>query len=320
MFFREINPYARYVRDMELTEKSHFDPYYPLDGRLFFLAEGEGVISVYDSIYTLLPGDLLYINAGTPYHLKPCSARYIAVNFDFTFAHSHLVQPVPPLPVQEVAALPAKEGTALPAAAVTALPAKEAAALPTEEMGALSESGAPVIERCIFSDITQFNDFCLFRNCRFLELKLQRLKAEYEKKLPFFELEASSTLRSVLIDLARFLGQRDTRSTNFNMDKVITYIHAHFSEDLDNRSLAKMFNYHPNYLSAEFRRCMGMSLHTYLLQTRISKSITLLESGELSVTEIAAVCGFSDANYIARYFKKVVGCSPTQFGKRQRTF
>lgn len=287
MFFREINPYARYVRDMELTEKSHFDPYYPLDGRLFFLAEGEGVISVYDSIYTLLPGDLLYINAGTPYHLKPCSARYIAVNFDFTFAHSHLVQPVPPLPVQEVATLP--------------------------------ESGTPVIERCTFSDITQFNDFCLFRNCRFLELKLQRLKAEYEKKLPFFELEASSTLRSVLIDLARFLGQRDTRSTNFNMDKVITYIHAHFSENLDNRSLAKMFNYHPNYLSAEFRRCMGMSLHTYLLQTRISKSITLLESGELSVTEIAAVCGFSDANYFARYFKKVVGCSPTQFGKRQRT-
>jgi AraC-like DNA-binding protein len=37
-----------------------------------------------------------------------------------------------------------------------------------------------------------------------------------------------------------------------------------------------------------------------------------------TISEIAQMCGFEDALYFSRVFKKYYGCSPSNFGKRQQ--
>ena len=48
----------------------------------------------------------------------------------------------------------------------------------------------------------------------------------------------------------------------------------------------------------------------YLLQARLERSRPLLIDPQLNITEIAHVCGFRDANYFIRCYRRYFGKSP----------
>jgi YesN/AraC family two-component response regulator len=50
-----------------------------------------------------------------------------------------------------------------------------------------------------------------------------------------------------------------------------------------------------------------------VLETRIRSAISLMESGNSSISEIAALTGFSDTNYFTRYFKQIIGTTPGKY-------
>ena len=53
----------------------------------------------------------------------------------------------------------------------------------------------------------------------------------------------------------------------------------------------------------------------YLYDFRLAIGRKLLENDYLSIKEIAARCGFADANYFIRAFRKRHGCSPGKLRK-----
>ncbi len=281
MEFKDIKPFVRFARQLEIKENSAFPEYFPLDARLFYVLNGEGKIKVGNDLLTLPTGSALFINAGVCYTLLPCSAVYSAVNFDFTFSFSHLTTPIPPVNT----------------------------ALATDEKP---------LERVSISDSVCFNEYSLFLNLHSLQQKMLRLENEYGKKLPFFQFECSYILSSVLITLARRAEQRLSKEKRFDIEQILEYIHAHYNEPIDNGTLSRVFNFHPNYINAEFKNSIGKSLHGYVLETRIMKAVGLMESGESSISEIAVKCGFSDSNYFSRYFKKVMGISPAKYMKNSK--
>ena len=57
----------------------------------------------------------------------------------------------------------------------------------------------------------------------------------------------------------------------------------------------------------------GKTITEYINEVRLKKSIELLKSGNVNITEIAIICGFNDVNYFSRLFKKKYGVSPTKF-------
>ena len=98
--------------------------------------------------------------------------------------------------------------------------------------------------------------------------------------------------------------------------KSINYIDFHYMEPLNLETLATRFSLNKNYLSSRFHREVGMTVTDYINQTRVRKAEELLTHTNLHMQEIAEQCGFADANYFSRIFRKVNGKSPLEFRKR----
>lgn len=93
----------------------------------------------------------------------------------------------------------------------------------------------------------------------------------------------------------------------------LDYVDFHYNTNLSLSSLAAMCSVSSSYLSSLFRKETGMTITDHIHFTRIQHSLFLLNTSNLSVSEIAFRCGFSDANYFTRTFKKLQGKTPKSY-------
>ncbi|MDL2302593.1 AraC family transcriptional regulator [Lachnospiraceae bacterium OttesenSCG-928-D06] len=94
---------------------------------------------------------------------------------------------------------------------------------------------------------------------------------------------------------------------------ILAFIQENYREKITLEEIASSVHICKSECCRFFKRHMKMTLFDYLLSYRVQKSLVFLENPNISITEIAANCGFSDACYYAKVFKKYVGCSPKKF-------
>ena len=68
-----------------------------------------------------------------------------------------------------------------------------------------------------------------------------------------------------------------------------------------------------NHLAKLFRTMTGLSTQKYLTMRRMKLAKELLSRTSDGIAEIMEQCGFNDANYFSRYFRKCQGMSPSQY-------
>lgn len=78
--------------------------------------------------------------------------------------------------------------------------------------------------------------------------------------------------------------------------------------------------FHYDYLRKLFKKELGVTPLEYMTNLRMKKAETLLTAmwtNEYSIAEIAEQCGYEDALYFSRVFKKHFGCAPSAFAKKK---
>lgn len=85
---------------------------------------------------------------------------------------------------------------------------------------------------------------------------------------------------------------------------------------LEIRIIARQLRVTPNHLSRLFHYNFNIAPNMYLCDRRLIHAEYLLCTTDLSVSEIAFLSGFTDANYFSRCFKQHRGVTPVKF----RTF
>ena len=96
---------------------------------------------------------------------------------------------------------------------------------------------------------------------------------------------------------------------------VLNYVEFNYMEAMSLDSLAARYAVSKNYLSSRFHKEVGMTVTDYINHTRVQQSLKLLGGTTLSMPEIAERCGFADANYFSRIFKKMRGMTPNEYRK-----
>lgn len=99
--------------------------------------------------------------------------------------------------------------------------------------------------------------------------------------------------------------------------EIIDFINCNFKDDISSAYLSRKFGYDETYFCRKFKSVTGLSPMIYLRILRLENAKKLIKSGS-SVSDTAVNCGFSDAGYFSRCFKKHFGISPTEYAQKYR--
>lgn len=95
--------------------------------------------------------------------------------------------------------------------------------------------------------------------------------------------------------------------------RAVRHIQLQGSGPLTASGIAAALRCHPDYLGRVFHQAYGQTLTQAIHTHRIRRAKACLLDGELSIKEVATVCGFGDAGYFRRIFHRATGLTPAAF-------
>ena len=100
---------------------------------------------------------------------------------------------------------------------------------------------------------------------------------------------------------------------------LLDYIQKNYMDpDLSLNSICSYLNISTSYFSTIFKDLTGETFTEVLIRTRMEKAKELLENTTMKNYEIAEKVGFADPHYFGISFKKMTGCTPTEYAREKR--
>ena len=96
---------------------------------------------------------------------------------------------------------------------------------------------------------------------------------------------------------------------------AINYVKANYAEELTAEGMAKLVNMSKKDFASGFKRFSGHTFHEFLSKTRIEKAVEVLRKseGDITLLELAWLCGYENYVTFYRNFVKYTGLSPADF-------
>ncbi len=127
---------------------------------------------------------------------------------------------------------------------------------------------------------------------------------EAEKYADFF--------RMICLIEGASVGKTEEPQVTDDVDDVLNYINANFTDDITVRQLADMAHISVNTLERKFRKKIGMPPMTYIKKKRLARAAELLFCGK-SVIDACLQSGFSDYSHFIALFKSAYGTTPLKY-------
>lgn len=130
---------------------------------------------------------------------------------------------------------------------------------------------------------------------------------------------ANAITESVFMYTLSYLTPQQPNVQRMATDKfsiILEFLNNHYHDkDLTLKSVANLFFYSEKYFSTLFKQNMKINFSQYLNKLRVQHAIEEIWAGNYAISELAVGCGFADAMYFSKVFKKIAGKTPTEFIK-----
>lgn len=93
----------------------------------------------------------------------------------------------------------------------------------------------------------------------------------------------------------------------------IDYIYSHLHYRVTLKDLAQYLNLSESYLSKLFKKEMGITVSSYILNLKIDKAKNLLQYSEYSISDISNYLAFSSESHFIQAFQKSAGVTPHKY-------
>lgn len=280
MLLSAINPFIRFAQPITIEcIDSHTISY---DSRLFYVLSGTCTLSISDKDYQLKPGTLLLWKSAIPYKFSINSnISLISINFDYTQENMQKKDSISPVLQEDF-----------------------------EEK--------KLLEKIYFSDFNILNTPIILHNMQHFETKIDLIVNEFSRKKLGYDVVCSAVLKELIVESAR-IALIDIPENSWKIEKAVQYIEQHYNHEISNAELAAIVGYHPYHLNRLMKSTTGMTLHQYMLNVRIEKSKSALLNTNMSIAEIAELCGFKNSYHFSNTFKSKTGLTPTSFRHNRKS-
>lgn len=128
---------------------------------------------------------------------------------------------------------------------------------------------------------------------------------------------ADLNLKELLIRLIQSQHLQQVISTSGSNQSrqqfVLKYIHEHLTDKIAVDALSRKVYLSRNVFFKWFKDQFGITPLEYINRERVNMAKRMLADRNNSVNKVSAECGFSDANYFIRTFKKMEGITPKAY-------
>ena len=109
-----------------------------------------------------------------------------------------------------------------------------------------------------------------------------------------------------------------TKSQAELAEQASTYMLEHMDKKITISEISEMLHVSQTQLKNSFRSYFGNSVYKYVRARKLERAANELASGELSVMEIAGMCGYENCSKFAAAFKGEYGVSPSDYRRQNK--
>ena len=149
--------------------------------------------------------------------------------------------------------------------------------------------------------------------------KLNLIEQLFDHKPYCYELKIKGLLCQIFSDILFESQNYSSHYTPSNqlelerLEQMLNYLNTHFDSVISLQQLADHVHLSREVCCRLFKKMTGKTITAYLEEYRAKKSFSLVQSGQYSMTQIAALTGFSNASRFAIGFRKYFGCNPGEY-------
>jgi AraC-like DNA-binding protein len=150
-----------------------------------------------------------------------------------------------------------------------------------------------------------------------IQLAARRINSEIKNQDTTSILVVESQAAIIVAQLLRRSAERHVHVTGglapSVLNRAIERIEASLEHSIRLTELAADAGLSAHHFCRAFRQSTGLPPHAYLIQRRLDRACDLLRSSNMSITEIALMCGYSSGSHLSASFQKEIGVSPKMF-------
>ena len=150
---------------------------------------------------------------------------------------------------------------------------------------------------------------------KIMRVYFEKIIDEYTKQEFGYEVAAKSLLELLFIMYLRANNAESKKCKD--MVFIKSYIEQYYNKKINFSELAILSGYSYDYFRYVFKKEFGCSPQNYMINTRINNAKKLLVSTNLSCTEIAYNCGFSNGAQMTSIIKNKLGKTPMELRKHR---
>jgi AraC-like DNA-binding protein len=104
-----------------------------------------------------------------------------------------------------------------------------------------------------------------------------------------------------------------SKDTENKVHKARKILGTDISADISIENLSERVKLNRTTLQKVFKQMYGVTIYEYRTQVRMQEAKNLMLKNKFSITEIAGMCGYSNASKFSAVFKKYTGMSPSEY-------